>query len=355
MSLEDKSAVNTSVADPLVLEREKTNRLLTEFKAIAPKRFASQHYHYNSPTLLDKIGSYHPGQSAYLFITSLSSLLTGNESGHINVNLEKDNYGRDNLRIGWPAPLTLGVSIGSRDSAETRLDVRPFSYSPHPSNMAYVYQGDPLPVELIHQVYSNAVLGLVTEDLSENHVRWGEELCKKRDNNLKGMRDLVGEERSWVIDRSIKALSEVAGDQEFLVCVPDINQRGEALQKPVLYTTASITEELANKFSRLEGFGTYYPTEYRSANDPNSRPLMVVRYYRDLEVEIIGVKKPYNPDQDQSLRSSLYHFMNGDRNAVTFTIFPPHNHMGVETALVAANPQVPAFNAKQKLLVRPER
>jgi len=346
MKAEVKTVENTGVADLLIAEQEKTHQLLEEFKKISPKDAWPAHYQYYTPTLLDKVRSYQSGKPAYLFITSLSSLLKGNEKGQINVNLEKDSYGKSNLRIGWPAPLTLEVSIDTKDSATTRLDVRPFSWLPHPGVMSHLFRyGDPLPEELIHQMYSNAVLGLVTEDLTDNHVLWGNELRKKRDENLKNMRELIGEERSWVIDKSLEALTKVAGDEKWSAYVPDIEQYKESVQKPLIYTTASITEDLAKKFSKAVGggFGRFYPTEYRSSNHPDAKPLIIASI-GDLEVEIREIKKD-NTAQDQALRSSLFYFMRGDKDALTFSIFPSGNNIGVNVALAAINPQIPAFNS----------
>lgn len=338
MKQEVKTVPTTVAGDPLALEQEKTQQLLQGIREIAPRLPYYEGMEYYSKTLLNRMRNCSPDQPGYLFVSSLPYVLK-EEDGKICVHINH-NHSDTYVKIGWPNDLTLGIGVDWKKTANVRLNVRNFSYSPdqfYPFSDKGRFEG------LNDQVYANSVLKLMDDDLKDNQVNWGKGLQEKREENFEMIRSAIGKERFWVISNSLRGIAQVAGDEENMVFAPDIMEE-EGLRRVVLYTTATLTEGLASNFSSVVagGCGRYYPTEYRSSNARDVKPSIATRFYDNLTVEIRGVKKPYH-GQAQDIRSSFAGHMSGDEQALTFTHFPPNTPHGVKTTLVAINPPLPVF------------
>lgn len=337
---EDISGVDDSVEALLTTEKETSRILLNQFRAIAPVNGIGAGDYY-SRTLLDRARTFSYPNKASHFINSLGYILEANK-GKIQVSLRKGGgyYGMSEniLTISNSSDVRLDVARSRRtDLMEARLVARSCFWLPSSGSLASDFSGKHISEELANQTCSNAVLKLLIEDLDDNKENWKIELHKKRNTYLENLKKSRGKD-VWAITRSIARLAEISGDTEYMMFAPVTEQQGGHL---VLYTTATLTQRLSEEFSG-NGFGSYYPTEFRSSNAKDAFPVMITPYHLNdsVTVEVRGIKRFYN-GQEAELRSSLSTFMYGEKDSTIFKIFPhnyPDGWKGIDTTLVAVNP-----------------
>lgn len=338
--------------DPLSIEKEKTQELLKKFREIAPQnRDVYGSIEYYTRTLKDRAKNYPYGSRVGSFLRSLDDLFEGDQNPEVRVYLAPERHGTRWLSANWTSEAKLSVRLGWRNDASTQLSAGPFSYIP---NLAHLIESDfdkKITPELAGQIYSNGVLELLVEDLEANQVAWEEELQAKREKYFADFVETRGPEDVWVVNRSLKRLAEVASDQEYMVFAPPPKANEENSPSPiVLYTTANLTQELSEKFSQ-KGGGYYHPTEFRSSNARDAKPVMITPYGRDdkLTVEIRQTESLMRY-QKVDLQSSFSGFMYGSDDATDFSIFPPdeHRHNGIDTTLVSLNPTTVKLEKKSQ-------
>lgn len=326
------------IIDPLLQEKNRTSMLLARINELVPNTGVDQGYH--TQTLKGRMGNTPLGQQGSLFLRSVSSLLK-EEEGRLHVNLRRDG-GSTWLNIGWPADKRLVVSVDWKKTGRVVLDTQPFLYLPSPDYLRISTMDAKPTLEIAGQIYSNVVLKAVLDDLEDNLSKWKSKIVDKRATYFKEVEETRGKDGLSIVKRSLKQLADLVGEEPYMVFAPkpEANKDGK-ISPIILYTTANLTPELADRFSRIS-FLWSYPTQFHSSNGHEAKRVISTTYSPVLTSEIRQTKS-LQGRQEYDLGCSFSGFMSGREGAINFTIFPPdeHSYDGIETTLVAVNPGSP--------------
>lgn len=343
-------SVTVEAVDPLQEEREKTTLFLARIREIAPPEGSSvfgfsEDLAWYSPTLKNRMKNVPYRKSGSGLVRSLGSLLEEDTRGCLDLSLTSPRHksyfwSEDKMLIvRGGGDNKLVVNIDHRNNANVRFATDAFSFAPSIDYVKISWDKSMTP-ELADQTYANAVLEILTADLEDSRAKWEEQLQQRREDYFKKLEEVRGEDGVWAVKHSLEHLAVATCGEPYMIFAPDPKANdGDEPSPLILYTTANLTQELSEEFSKT-GYGMYYyPTTFQSSNARGAKPIMITPLGNGLIVEIRQTESLHRKQQ-HDLSISFKNFMYGTEDATKFTIFPPDKKDigGVRTVLLAISP-----------------
>ena len=330
--------------DPLQEKKEKTASLLSRIRELAPPAGDSlfgfsENSKWYSPTLKDRMKTPPFGfSSATGFVRSLGSLLEEDSRGNLDLTLTKDRREKsEKVIVRGRGNKNLAIHVDHKNNATARFGNDGFYFAPSIDYVKRNWDRSGTP-ELAEQTYANAVLETLTVDLEDNRAKWEEQLQQRREDYFKKLEEARGKDGVWAIKHSLERLAVATRGEPYMVFAPDPTaNNGDEPSPLIIYTTANLTQEVSEEFSKT-GYGNYYPTTFQSSNALDAKPVMITPLRNGLTVEVRQTESLHRK-QEFDLNISFKNFMYGNEDSTEFPIYPPDKKgLGVDTTLLAISP-----------------